>query len=533
MGRPPVPDDEHDAVRVYLTEIFNQDVTPVEVVTAAELAEMAGGGSTTLHTHTGLSSPLTTKGDTHGFSTVDARVPIGLNGQVLTADSVQTLGLKWAASGSAAFAPPKTKFVDADGGSDANGGDAWDDAYATIGKALTILTTGGTILFAGTETVTASIQMRDDIQLLGYGWGQSTIVRGGTGFHMISFGTNKAKRCVIADIDLDGNKAVHTTNVHADIMLTSVSSTGANDNEFLRLRIRDSSEYGVRINGAGTDDDCARNTFKDCTFETNDEHHFFANHNAPFTQIINCFFGVSGSTGNGVWMGNSSDHSSVIGSRFDSCGDMGIEFFSASRCKAIGNTILDVGTFGISFDTNHYGVATGNVIDNPGITGLENAGGTNVVFSGNTITSSAAFGISCSQAGNITTVIGNDIDTVADGGGGDNIGIGMVDSGDGCVISGNRITDAGNSTTDPIRIQGTASRGHKVVDNYVRRTSTAVGIAGNPVTLGTNISATLVRNNTFHDVDGSEFTNTTVSDAGTSNTVTPNMQIDNTTITFA
>ena len=47
-------------------------------------------------------SPLTTKGDLYGYSTTDARVPIGTNSQVLTADSTAALGLKWAtpASGS-------------------------------------------------------------------------------------------------------------------------------------------------------------------------------------------------------------------------------------------------------------------------------------------------------------------------------------------------------------------------------------------------------------------------------------------------
>jgi hypothetical protein len=53
------------------------------------------------------SSPLTTKGDIHGFSTVDVRVPIGTDAYVLTADSAQTLGLKWAASASG-FADPTT-----------------------------------------------------------------------------------------------------------------------------------------------------------------------------------------------------------------------------------------------------------------------------------------------------------------------------------------------------------------------------------------------------------------------------------------
>ena len=39
---------------------------------------------------------LTTKGDTHGYSTLNERVPIGSNSQVLTADSTEALGLKWA-----------------------------------------------------------------------------------------------------------------------------------------------------------------------------------------------------------------------------------------------------------------------------------------------------------------------------------------------------------------------------------------------------------------------------------------------------
>lgn len=41
-------------------------------------------------------SPLTTKGDIWGFDTGNNRVPIGSNNQVLTADSTQALGLKWA-----------------------------------------------------------------------------------------------------------------------------------------------------------------------------------------------------------------------------------------------------------------------------------------------------------------------------------------------------------------------------------------------------------------------------------------------------
>ena len=41
-------------------------------------------------------TPLTTKGDVFTFSTVDARLGVGANGTVLTADSAETTGLKWA-----------------------------------------------------------------------------------------------------------------------------------------------------------------------------------------------------------------------------------------------------------------------------------------------------------------------------------------------------------------------------------------------------------------------------------------------------
>jgi hypothetical protein len=54
------------------------------------------------YTQASSALPLTTKGDLFGYSTTNARVPIGTNGQVLTADSAEALGLKWATASAAA-----------------------------------------------------------------------------------------------------------------------------------------------------------------------------------------------------------------------------------------------------------------------------------------------------------------------------------------------------------------------------------------------------------------------------------------------
>ena len=69
--------------------------TRLAIGTTGQVLAVSGGGVPEWTTTADV-TPLTTKGDLFTFTTVDARIGVGANGTVLTADSAEATGLKWA-----------------------------------------------------------------------------------------------------------------------------------------------------------------------------------------------------------------------------------------------------------------------------------------------------------------------------------------------------------------------------------------------------------------------------------------------------
>jgi hypothetical protein len=134
--------------------------------TSGNFLKTQGAGANPTWAAATFTSPLTTKGDLYTYTTVDARLGVGTDGQVLTADSAQSAGVKWA---SAPFDIPvyfpgvptaSTKF------------------RFKMARAVTFPANFAGSQFTATANATASTVI--DIQKNGSSVGSCTIAAGGT-----------------------------------------------------------------------------------------------------------------------------------------------------------------------------------------------------------------------------------------------------------------------------------------------------------------------------------------------------------------
>jgi hypothetical protein len=175
-------------------------------------------------TKSGAASPLTTKGDLYGYSTTDARVAVGANGTVLTADSTAATGVAWATPSS--------------------GG-------------MTLLST--TSLSSGTTTVSSINATYKELVIYVKDWYAS----GATNFlFQVNTDTTAAN---YQNLNMAGQNGTSTSyyaeNNNAGLEISVISSQSANNDNFTVIRIPDYANATTRkviqsnsssINSTGT-----------------------------------------------------------------------------------------------------------------------------------------------------------------------------------------------------------------------------------------------------------------------------------------
>lgn len=138
-----------DLVAALATKLDASSYTATDVLTKLLTVDGSGSGLDADKLDGNDSSyyqPMTTKGDMIAFGTSPARLPVGSDGQVIVADSTQTLGVKWGSAGTAS--PLTTK------------GDLY--TYDTANTRLAVGTDGQTLL-------------ADSTQSTGLRWGTPTV----------------------------------------------------------------------------------------------------------------------------------------------------------------------------------------------------------------------------------------------------------------------------------------------------------------------------------------------------------------------
>lgn len=334
-------------------------------------------------------STATTKGDllaAAATSTI-ARLGVGADGQILTADSAQTVGLKWASASTNTDTNAVHKgdllYNVKDYG--ATGDGSTNDA-PSIQSAISAATSGngGTVYFPkGTYSISSSLQLSSNVSLVGGGV-DATVIRAANGLNtdmITTAGTGMVLFCHIANLTIDGNKAnntsgnsiyahlAHTWTIETVHVLNSAgvgvffdgnASNPVVNSSLINSRIENSHNQGVQVGSYCSDIFIAGNTI--------------------------------GSNDNFAGIAIMSAEVMITGNRVTACADHGI-YIGGSRCTVTGNQSEGNKSSGIYIDNfvTHCTVTGNNCYNNGQNTSGSSRNGIHITGSLNTITGNACF----------------------------------------------------------------------------------------------------------------------------------------------
>ena len=401
MARLPVPGSDNNAwgtiLNDYLSVEHNTDGTlkkGPDIANALSTANNAQTAANTAQTTADAKidkAVVTTKGDllaASGASTV-GRVGVGANGQVLTADSTQTLGVAWKTK-TDAYIYASDYGATFDGTTnDASALQAAIDDAVTLGKPL--------FLEPGTAMVGTPLSIAAPVTILGSGREESILkATNGLNDYVIKFTGGAPGNGIIgahfADFAIDGNSANQTAG-------GAILANGAVQCSFERLHLFSVYNWGLLLGPITGGAFGHHNRAVSCLFDnsmgsagfgggatttSNDENWFIAcdfeflggNSNpvdsnpvmlydqSGLQYIISCNFVSGGQNAIAIRIQNTKG-TKVTGCIFDGTAGDGV-FIAGNRCVVTGNVFTGIGDNG---NTPASGVhtqfaATNNIISN-------------------------------------------------------------------------------------------------------------------------------------------------------------------------